>query len=64
MGVVGIDESKVSRLNIGVKGSPERGYVVPGCGRGRDLDRTLVVMSRRRRRRRPWGGRGRVKKRL
>ncbi len=39
---------------IGVKGSPERVYVTPGCGRGGDLDRNLVVM-RRRRRRRPLG---------
>ena len=30
--------------------------VTPGCGRGGDLDRTLVVMSRRRRRRRRGGG--------
>ena len=39
-----------------MRGSPERDYVVPGCGRGGDRDRSLVVMSRRRRRRRrrPW----------
>ena len=42
---------------IGVRGSPERVYVIPGCGRGGDQDRTLVVM-RRRRRRPPGGGRG------
>ena len=46
---------------IGVRGSPERVYVIPGCGRGGDQDRTLVVMRRRRRRRRRppgWGGVG------
>ena len=37
---------------------PERGYVVPGCGKGRDQDRTLVLMSLRRR---PGTG-GRVQK--
>ena len=37
---------------IGVRGYPEWGYFTPGCGRGKDLDRTPVVMSRRRRRRR------------
>ena len=31
------------------QGTSERVYVTPGCGRGGDLDRTLVVMSRRRR---------------
>ena len=40
---------------IGVRG-PRTGYLVPGCGRGRDLDRAPMVMSRRRRRRRPGGG--------
>ena len=49
----------------GVRGTPERDYVVPGCGRGRDRDRRLVVMSRRRRRRRrrrrPWGRSGRAR---
>ena len=40
---------------VGVRGTPERDYVVPGCGRGRDRDRRLVVMSRRRR---PWVGGG------
>ena len=37
-------------------GTHERVYVTPGCGRGGDLDRTLVVMRRRRRRRRRPGG--------
>ena len=32
---------------VGVRGSPERVYVTPGCGRGGDQDRTLVVMRRR-----------------
>ena len=40
---------------VGVRGSPERVYVTPGCGRGGDQDRTLVVMRRRRRRHRPLG---------
>ena len=33
------------------RGLSWRAYVTPRCGRGGDLDRTLVVMSRRRRRR-------------
>ena len=35
------------------EGFPGTGYFTPGCGRGRDLDGTLVVMSRRRRRPHP-----------
>ena len=29
-----------------MKGSPERVSVIPGCERGGNLDKTLVVMSR------------------
>ena len=35
---------------VGVRGSPERVYVIPGCKRGGDQDRPLVVMRCRRRR--------------
>ena len=57
-GPVQVPSPPAPRSNIGVRGSPERVYVIPGCGRGGDQDRTLVVMRRRRRRRRPPGGRG------
>ena len=47
---MGIGSTYRIPLKIGVRGFPEQVYVIPGCGRGGDLDRTLVVMRRRRRR--------------
>ena len=39
--------------HVGVRGSPARAYVTPGCGgRGEGLARPEFVMRRRRRRRR------------
>ena len=51
-GPVQVPSPPAPRTYIGVRGSPERVYVIPGCGRAGALDRTLVVMRRRRRRRR------------